>query len=60
MEAAYLSSIGQSEATLTVLLRSGETVSGVVESFDREVITIRPAEGPALVLRKDDIRYLGE
>jgi len=60
LESAYLDTVAEADRTLTVLLRSGETLSGSVEQFDHEVIAIRPADGPTVVVRKSDVRYLYE
>jgi hypothetical protein len=59
LEARYLDECKRKGSTLVVSLRSGDTVRGSIEDFDRDVITIRSAEG-LLTLRKTDVRYLAE
>ena len=36
------------------------TIEGTVESFDRDTIAIRQTDGPTVVYRKSDIRFLEE
>jgi sRNA-binding regulator protein Hfq len=50
----------ESDQPLTVQMRNGDVYQGTVERFDRDVITLRPSDGPVLVLRKQDIRFLAE
>jgi hypothetical protein len=45
---------------LTIQFRDGESIQGIVERFDRDSIEIRGADGPSVVYRKSDIRYLAE
>lgn len=60
LESKYLGQKKDTIAPLVIRLRDGRTVQGVIESYDRSVITIRTAEGPPLAIRKTDIRYLHE
>jgi hypothetical protein len=60
LESVFLESRKRSGLPLVFCLRSGTTISGVVEDFDRDLIRIQPSEGPGLILRKIDIRYLHE
>ena len=39
-------------------LLSGETVHGVIEYYDREMIKVTRPEGPNLFIRKQEIRYI--
>jgi len=45
---------------LKIQFSDGETIHGIVESFDRDTIAIRQKDGPTVVYRKSDIRYLEE
>jgi len=40
-------------------MQDGQTVSGVIQSFDRDLITLDTAAG-TIIVRKADVRYLGE
>ena len=44
---------------LVVTLIDGTTISGTVQDFDRDQITIEDSSGP-IVIRKTEIRYLQE
>lgn len=61
METAYLKELVDQETPIVVVLRSGETLRGVIRYYDRDVFSLGPATGgPKLFLRKDGIRYLYE
>jgi len=60
LEAAFLARIVDNGQTLTIRFNDGETLQGKVESFDCDTIEIREEDGPAVVYRKSDIRYLEE
>jgi len=55
-----MTSLLESDRPLTVQMRNGDSFEGVVEQFDRDVITLRRSDGPVVVLRKQEIRYLSE
>jgi hypothetical protein len=44
---------------VTVHLRDGQVIVGRLTYHDRDLIKIERADGPHLVLRKSDIRYVG-
>ena len=60
LESVFLESRKRSGLPLVFSLTSGQTIHGVVEDFDRDLIRIRLPDGPGLMLRKTDIRYLYE
>jgi sRNA-binding regulator protein Hfq len=60
LEAAFLGRIVETQATIKIQFSGGETIHGKVESFDRDTIAIRQKDGPTIVYRKSDIRFLEE
>ena len=52
--------IVETQQALKIQFSDGETIHGTVESFDRDTIVIRQTDGPTVVYRKSDIRYLEE
>jgi sRNA-binding regulator protein Hfq len=60
LEAAFLSRIVDTGQSLTIHFNDGKTIRGHVESFDRETIAIRQQDGPTVIYRKKDIRFLEE
>ena len=60
LEGAFLARIVDTRAVLKIQFGNGETIHGTVESFDRDTIEIRQKDGPTVVYRKSDIRYLEE
>ncbi len=60
-EAAYLKQLIDEETPVVVVLRTGETMRGIVRYYDRDVFSLGPADGgPKLFLRKTGVRYLYE
>jgi hypothetical protein len=60
-EAAYLKELIDQETPVVVVLRTGETLRGIVRYYDRDVFSLGPADGgPKLFLRKTGVRYLYE
>lgn len=61
-EAKYLLRLKESKTRVTVVLDDGESVSGWVEYYDRDVVKINrePDEGPNVFIRKAQVRYLFE
>ncbi len=60
-EAAYLKELIDDETPVVVVLRTGETLRGIVRYYDRDVFSLGPADGgPKLFLRKTGVRYLYE
>jgi hypothetical protein len=61
MEGLYFKELIQTETPVVVVLNTGERVRGFVRYYDRDVISLGPADGsPKIFLRKDGIRYLYE
>ena len=58
-EAAYLKSLVDSRATVTVVLRTGERLSGRIRYYDRDCFSLGPTEGgPKIFLRKNSVSYI--
>jgi small nuclear ribonucleoprotein (snRNP)-like protein len=60
-EAAYLRSLVDSRAKVTVVLKNGEKLRGRVRYYDRDCFSIgASARGPRFFLRKDSVSYILE
>ena len=60
-EAAYMKSLIDSRAIVTVVLRDGEHLRGRIRYQDRDCFSVGPAAGgPKIFLRKGDVRYILE
>ena len=60
-EAAYLRSLVDSRAIVTVVLTTGERLRGRIRYYDRDCFSLGPAGGgPKIFLRKSSVRYLCE
>jgi sRNA-binding regulator protein Hfq len=59
-EASYLFRKREKAAPVVVLLEDGTEHRGVIEYFDRDVIKLVRPEGPGLLLRKTEIRYIAD
>ncbi len=59
-EIAYLKELVQTQAPVEVKLRTGETVSGFVEYYDKGFIRLTRTDAPNLFIFKSDIQYLYE
>jgi sRNA-binding regulator protein Hfq len=59
-EVAYLRQLVQSQTPVVVKLRSGETVTGYIEYYDKRFIRLTRRDGPNLFIFKTDIKYLYE
>jgi len=57
-EAGYLARRKENRSELEFHLVSGETVCGVIEYYDREMIKVTRPAGPNLFIRKQEIRYI--
>jgi hypothetical protein len=60
LEGLYLQQAQLAARPVVAHLRDGAQVRGAIEYFDRDLIKIQCEDGPGLVLRKCDIRYLSE
>ena len=59
-EARYLQQRFKAKLPLIVHMVSGEQHRGTVELFDREMVKVIRLNGPSVVVRKSDIRYMVE
>ena len=61
-EAKYLLRLKDQKTRVTVVLNDGETFTGWVEYYDREMVKINrePDAGPNVFIRKVHVRYLYE
>ena len=60
-EAEFLKTLVDTRARVTVVLRSGERLSGRIRYYDRDCISVGPADGgPKVFLRKSSVRYIEE
>jgi small nuclear ribonucleoprotein (snRNP)-like protein len=60
-ESAYLKSLVDSHAKVTVVLNSGERFQGHIRYYDRYCFSIGlSAEGPKIFLRKSSVSYISE
>jgi sRNA-binding regulator protein Hfq len=57
-EANYLNKNKEARTPMVVSLVDGETVHGVIEYYDRDMIKINRDSGPNLFIRKANIRYM--
>jgi small nuclear ribonucleoprotein (snRNP)-like protein len=60
-ESAYLKSLVDSHANVTIVLRDGERLQGQIRYYDRYCFSIGPSDdGPKIFLRKENISYISE
>jgi sRNA-binding regulator protein Hfq len=60
-ESAYLKSLIDSHAKVTVVLNNGERLRGRIRYYDRHCFSIGiSAEGPRIFLRKSSVSYISE
>jgi small nuclear ribonucleoprotein (snRNP)-like protein len=60
-ESAYLKSLIDSNAKVTVILNNGERLRGRIRYYDRHCFSIGlSAEGPKIFLRKSSVSYISE
>ena len=60
-EAAYLKSLIDSHAKVTVVLTDGERLEGHIRYFDRYCFSIGPTlPGPKIFVRKASVAYIAE
>jgi sRNA-binding regulator protein Hfq len=57
-EAEFLDTVQAAGAPVEIHLRDGRILRGTIEQFDRDTITLERADGPPLLIRKPDIRYV--
>ena len=60
-ESAYLKSLVDSRAKVTVVLKSGERLQGRIRYYDRYCFSVGlSARGPKIFLRKENVSYISE
>jgi sRNA-binding regulator protein Hfq len=60
-EAEFLKTLVDTRARVTVVLRTGERLSGRIRYYDRDCFSIGPADGgPKILVRKSSVRYIEE
>jgi small nuclear ribonucleoprotein (snRNP)-like protein len=60
-ESAYLKSLIDSHAKVTVVLKNGERFQGRIRYYDRHCFSIGlSAKGPRIFLRKSSVSYISE
>ena len=60
-EAAFLKSLIDSHANVTVVLKTGEKLRGHIRYYDRDCFSLGlSAQGPRLFLRKASVSYIAE
>jgi small nuclear ribonucleoprotein (snRNP)-like protein len=60
-ETAYLKSLVDSRAKVTVVLKNGERLRGRLRYYDRHCFSIGlSARGPRFFLRKENVSYISE
>ena len=59
-EAAYLKSLGEKQAQVTVKLMDGEVVHGWIEYYDKNMIRLTREHAPNLFIYKHEIMYIQE
>ncbi len=60
-EAEFLKSLVDTRARVTVVLRTGERLSGRIRYYDRDCFSVGPAGGgPKIFLRKSSVQYIEE
>ncbi len=60
-ESAYLKSLIDSHAKVTVVLKNGEQLHGHIRYYDRHCFSIGlSAQGPRIFLRKASVSYISE
>jgi RNA chaperone Hfq len=59
-ESAYLKSLIDSRAKVTVVLINGERLQGHIRYYDRYCFSIGPSAGPKIFIRKESVSYISE
>ena len=59
-EAIYLKSLSEKQKAVTIKLVDGETVSGWIEYYDRDMVRLTRSGQPNLFIFKNQIAYLEE
>lgn len=59
-EADWLAEHREKQTPVVAHLEGGETVRGVIEYYDRDMVKIDRTDAPGLFIRKRTIRYIEE
>jgi host factor-I protein len=59
-EAQYLKSLGEKQRPVSLKLVSGETISGWIEYYDRNMVRVTRDGAPNLFIYKHEIMYIAE
>ena len=60
LEAGFWAEKISEKAPIVFNLEGGASLRGIVREFDHELIWVQPEDGPQVIVRKQDIRYLEE
>jgi host factor-I protein len=59
-EAQYLKALGEKQRPVSLKLVSGETISGWIEYYDRNMVRVTRDGAPNLFIYKHEIMYIAE
>lgn len=59
-EAGFLKSLGEKQKAVSVKLMDGQTVSGWIEYYDKNMIRLTREGAPNLFIYKHEIMYIAE
>ena len=60
LEAAYLKALGEKQKPVSVKLMDGQTVSGWIEYYDKNMVRLTREGAPNLFIFKHEIMYIAE
>jgi host factor-I protein len=59
-EAGFLKALGEKEKQVTIKLMDGETVTGWIEYYDKNMVRLTRQGAPNLFIFKHEIMYIAE
>jgi host factor-I protein len=59
-EASFLKSLGEKQKPVSIKLMDGQTVSGWIEYYDKNMVRLTRAGAPNLFIFKHEIMYIAE
>jgi host factor-I protein len=59
-EAGFLKALGEKQKTVQVKLMHGETVTGWIEYYDKDMVRLTRQDAPNLFIFKHEIMYIAE
>ena len=59
-EAGFLKALGEKQKPVSVKLLDGQTVSGWIEYYDKNMVRVTREDGPNLFIFKHEIVYISE